>query len=254
MSNGQYPGGQYPGAPPAKAGLPGWAKIAIGCGCLVLLIGAGVLGFMAWGAKKVVDMASDPAKMAEMVINLNPDLEVVENNADAGTMTIKDTKTGETTTISYADINEGKLTFEGKDGQTFSVDGSQTGQDGSVNITGPDGQKLSIGGGEAADVPSWVALYPNAKETTVGFRMAAGEEINGLVTQTTTDDIATVKKYYEDYFAREGYKITNTFSTDTADQKGLMMNAEKGTNTLAIVVGKSAGSDTSVNVTYKGPK
>ena len=143
---------------------------------------------------------------------------------------------------------------EGKDG-TFSVDGSQASQDGgSVNITGPDGQKLSIGGGDAADVPSWVALYPNAKETTVGFRMATGEEINGLVTQTTTDDIATIKKYYEDYFAREGYKITNTFSTDTADQKGLMMNAEKGTNTLGIVLGKSTGSDTSVNVTYKGPK
>lgn len=253
MSNGQYPG-----APAAKPGLPGWAKIAIGCGCLLLIVGAllvfGVVGAGYWGFKKAEEAVNDPSKLVEWVVAANPDLEMVENNKEAGTFSVRDVKTGEVTTFNYSDFKDGNFSIEGKDGQKVNIGASQE-PGGGLKISGPDGQEVNIGGGAAVDVPSWVALYPSATETTVGFRIATGEEVNGLVTQTTTDDVATVKKYYEDYFAREGYKITGTFSTDTADQKGLMMNAEKGTTTLGIVLGKSAGSDTtSVNVTYKGPK
>ncbi len=120
--------------------MPTWAKVPIGCGCASLLIGAVVFGFLAWGAKKVVDTVSDPAKMAEFVISQNPDLEVVENNKDAGTITVRD-KTGETTTFNYADLSSGKFSVTGSDGKTVTVDGSDAKENGQVNITGPDGER-----------------------------------------------------------------------------------------------------------------
>ena len=250
MSNGQYPP-PPPGA--SKAGMPGWAKALIGCGCLLLLIGAGVAGFMAWGAKKVYDTVSDPAKMAEFVLSQNPDLEVVENNKDAGTITVRDKKTGETTTFNYADIKDGKFSIEGNDGKTVTVDGSQQGENGQVNITGPNGEKLNFGSGAAENVPSWVPLYGNAKETVSAYNAETNGELTGLVTQTTGDSMAAVKKHYEDLFASEGYKIVNSFSGGSGDQQGVILNAEKGNITIALAIG-SNGSDTTVNVTYKGPK
>lgn len=254
MSNGQYPP-PPPGATGSKQGMPGWAKIAIGCGCLLLLIGVGVAGFVYWGAKKAIDIASDPAKMAEFAINANPDLEVVKNDKDAGTMTIKNTKTGEVTTVNYADIQNGKLTFEGNDGETYGIDGSQAqdGEKGGITFTGPDGNKATFGVGDTENVPSWVPLYPSAKETISAYQAESGEDISGLVTQTSSDSVADVKKYYDDLLAKEGYKITGTFSGNSGDQQGTFVNAEKGTSTLAVVIGTS-GQETSVSITYKGPK
>ncbi len=249
MSNGQYP--PPPPSPVAqKQGMPGWAKGLIACGCLALLIGAGLAVGTVWLGKKAIDTVSDPAKMAELIINANPDLEVVENNKEAGTITVRDKTTGDVTTFNYADIQQGKFTIEGTDGKTVTVDGSQLGQDGgNLQITGPDGEKIDLATA-AGDTPSWVPLYPsNVKETTPGYSASVAGKTTGVVTQTTTDSLAVVKKHFEDVFAREGYKMQGNYAGGVGGQDGALLTGEKDGRTLSVAIGTS-GTDTSVTITY----
>ena len=63
---------------------------------------------------------------------------MVSSDEDAGTMTIRDLTTGEVYTLSYRDIQEGKLSVTSEDGEVVSI---AAGDDGaSVNVTGAGGR------------------------------------------------------------------------------------------------------------------
>jgi hypothetical protein len=250
MSNGQYPP-PPPGAAAPKQGLPTWAKVLIGCGCAALLLGVVALGLLGWGAKKVADTVSDPAKLAEFIISQNPDLEVVENNKDAGTITVRDKKTGETTTFNYADITEGKVSVTGSDGKTATIDGSDVSKGGNLNITGPDGEKVTVGGG--TKIPGWLPLYPNATGETNNQGLEINDQSSGFATQTTADSVDTVRAWYEDHLKSEGYSVKSISPTERGTGQQTMIVVEKEKIDLAVVIAAS-GSDTTVTLTYKGPK
>jgi hypothetical protein len=227
--------------PAPKSGKSMWLKIALGCGCLALVIGAAIAGFMFWGAKKAYEFASDPAKMAEMVINADPDLEVVNNDKDAGTITVKNTKTGEETTINYADIKAGNLKIEGKDGATFEIGGNTDGQDGAVKITGPDGQTATFGSGaDAEDVPDWVPLYEGAQRVEGTFKSEVGGKIYGLVNQETGDSLDVVKSHFENVLKAQGYEV-NLQEASFGDQKTAAVLASKGGRSINVGLTTSAG-------------
>ena len=98
-----------------KKGLSPWAWVAIGCGGLLLVAMIVMMVGGMFVAKKVGDFAEDfeenPAAAAEMLIKMNPDLELVDSDRDAGTMTIRNKEDGEVITVNYEDIEKGKLSF-----------------------------------------------------------------------------------------------------------------------------------------------
>jgi hypothetical protein len=253
MSNGQYPPSP-PASPPPKTGLPGWAKILIGCGCLALVIaGAALFYGVRWGANKVSQVSetlSDPAKLAAFVIEQNPDLEVVENNTEAGTIKVRVKSTGEVNTYNYADITAGKFTVQDKDGKTI-LDTSQVTEGGNIQFTGPDGQKVNIGSG--GDLPSWIPLYPNVTETSKSGEMATGDNLVGLASQKTTDSVDTVKTYYQGFLPGDGYTVNSNLSTGAGDNQVVLINATKNSQTVNIAIGTSGGQ-TYVTINYQGPK
>lgn len=251
MSNGQYPPPPPGAGAPPKPGLPTWAKVLIGCGCAALLLGAVGIGLLGWGAKKAAEYVSDPAKMAELIISQDPNLEVVENNKSAGTITVRDKTTGETTTFNYADITEGKFSVTGSDGKTATVDGSDAKNGGNINITGPDGQKISLGSGN--DLPAWLPVYPNAKGETANYGAEVGNERSGVASQNTADDVAAVKAWYADYFQREGYTVKSQSQNDNGGDKTVLFAVEKTGIDLGVVLA-SSGGETTITLTYKGPK
>jgi hypothetical protein len=246
MSNGQYPP-PPPGSPPPKPGMPGWAKILIGCGCLALLIGAGVAAFTFYVGKKAYDTVSDPAKAAEWMISQDPNLEVVKTDSAAGTITYRNKTTGETTTINFADLKEGKLTVQDKDGNTVLDTSQMTDGSGNIKITGPDGQTMTIGGD--GDLPSWVPVYPNVTETSQSGEAATGDTVMGVASQKTADSVDTVKTYYEGYLPGDGYTINSNVSAGGA----VLISASKEGKTVNIAVGTSGGT-TYVTINYQGPK
>ena len=120
MSNGEQA--------PAKKGLPVWAWIGIGCGALMILVLVVATGRIV-AADKVKDVAADleqnPARtIARGIIMANPELEEVSADDEAGTITIRNTKTGEIITVNYDDIAEGKLSFSTDKGE-ITVDASE---------------------------------------------------------------------------------------------------------------------------------
>ena len=151
-----------------KKGLSPWAWVAIGCGGLLVVFAIVVTMSGMFVAKKVGDFAEDfqenPAAAAEMLIKMNPELELVESDRDAGTMTIRNKEDGEIITVNYEDIEKGQLSFETDEGEvTFSATGDA--EEGLLTVTKDGEEAMQFGSTDTDDVPDWVPMYPGAKAT-----------------------------------------------------------------------------------------
>ena len=78
----------------SKKKIPWWGWLGTGCAALMFTVGVVVVAGGFFVAGKVKDFAEefegDPARMAaELVVRANPELEMVDSDEDAGTMTIR---------------------------------------------------------------------------------------------------------------------------------------------------------------------
>lgn len=77
----------------------------------------------------VEGLEGNPARtIAETAIRMNPELELLSTDEDAGTITFRNKETGEEATLNFADIAEGRFTMTTSDGD-FSVDAPAGGGD-----------------------------------------------------------------------------------------------------------------------------
>jgi uncharacterized protein YneF (UPF0154 family) len=247
MSNGQQA--------QAKTGLPVWAWVGIGCGALmvVVLVVVVVGGFFV--ARKVQDVAADfeenPAMAtARMIVKLNPELEEVSTDEEAGTITVRNSKTGEVITVNFEDIEEGKFSFTTDEGE-ITVDASEMEESGSIKVTNDDGGVIfSTGGAVTEDVESWVPVFPGC-EPSNRHSMRTEEEMSGGFELETSAPIAEALDYYRNKLEEEGYEVAvNTFTQD--DSEGGMVNgshSEKGRNVVAIF-SSEGGGPTKIVVSY----
>src|SRR5262249_57620784 len=114
----------------------------------------------------------------------NPDVEMVSSNDSAGTMVVRDKKTGEVLNLKFdpekksmvvtgengkavtfkADTQNSRLQVIGPDGKTAATITADA-QAGNVEVKGPDGSlKMGANAGKA---PSWVPAYPGGRPQTV---------------------------------------------------------------------------------------
>ncbi len=247
MSNGEQA--------PAKKGIPAWAWVGIGCAAMVIVILVVVMigGFFV--ARKVQDVAADfeenPAlATARMIVKLNPELEEVSVDEDAGTMTIRNTKTGDEITVNFEDIEEGRFSFTTDEGE-ITVDASEMKESGSIKVTDEDGTVvLSTGAAVSEDVPSWVPVYPGT-EATSRHTMRTEDEQTGGFELETADTVKEALEFYKAALEGEGFEVVvNTFSQD--DSEGGMVNGshgEKGRNVVAIF-NSEGGGPTKIVVSY----
>jgi len=235
-----------------KKGLSPLAWVAIGCGALILVfvvVSVALLGFGFFKAKEMVaEFEGNPAKAtAEMMVKLNPELELVESDDEAGTITVKNVKTGETMTVDFEDIAEGKISFSTEEGE-MSIDASE-GEEGGVTFTGPEGEVRL--GASLENVPDWVPLYPESSEGRGTYTSETEEEVTGMVAVKTSDDAATVLAYYEEHLAEEGYEIVQRSSTTAEGGSFASLQAEmvQPQRVLVVSVVEQDG-ETQVNVNY----
>ncbi|MCF6313511.1 MAG: hypothetical protein L3J39_13785 [Verrucomicrobiales bacterium] len=110
-----------------KKGLSPLAWVGIGCGgiavlALIAIIAGGI--FVGKKAKEALADANGNLERyaAELMVQVDPNMEMVAADDDKGSMTIKMKKTGEQVTISYADLKDGKFNIESKkDGKTTTI-------------------------------------------------------------------------------------------------------------------------------------
>jgi hypothetical protein len=245
MSNGEQA--------PAKTGLPTWAWVGIGCGALVVLamIVMTVAGLLV--ANKVKDVAADfednPAMAtARLIVKLNPELEEVSTDEEEGTITVRNTKTGEIVTVNFDDIENGKFSFTTDEGE-ITVDASGIAESGSVNITTEDGSVVYQAGVVSENLPAWVPVYPGA-EPANRHSLNTADSTSGGFQLETSDPVAKVLEFYRSALEGEGYAISvNTFSQDDA-QGGMVNGSNEDSGRTVMAILNSEDGTTTVNVNY----
>lgn len=226
-----------PPAPPAPPVTPAskksspWKWILIGCGVLFLIGLVLVFTCTAFVGKKVKDfseeMSDNPAMAAaEMIVRVNPELELVEKDEANETLTVRNKETGEIATLNLQDIEEGRFEWEA-DGKTVTIDGTAAAagkEGGLITVQDESGeQTVSIGTGSVDQVPGWVPRYPGADEQAP-FLMTSGEGLNGTLSFETGDSLAKVQEYYLAELEGEGFSIEKS-SFSSADMETAMLTA-----------------------------
>ncbi len=243
---------------PERKGLHPLAWVGIGCGVLmVIVIAVMMVGgfFLARTVKNVAEDFEDNPGLAaaKLIVKASPELEEVDIDEDAGTMTVRNTKTGELITVNFDDIKEGRFSWTA-DGEEVTVDVSDA-EDGTVKIESSDGDGFAITTGAAVseEIPDWVPVYPGSEPANRGT-MKTNDSVNGNFTLGTDDAVADVLEFYRENLKSIGFQVTvNTYSG--GDNEGAMINSvqEAENRTVIIVIGSDDGS-TTVNVTYSSKK
>jgi hypothetical protein len=245
---GTPPPPPYNPAPPAKKGMGPLGWVAIGCGIIVVL-GAIVVGGLGWLAKRQVDKFADNPGMAaaEMIVKMNPELELVKSDRDAGTLTVRNKKTNEVVTVDLEDAKSGNISFSSDEGGKVEVG------EGGMKVTDEKGQvsTIGIGGGQP---PSWLSTYPGGTSQST-FDTNTAEGHSGAFTVSTSDSIEQVADYYESELEAAGLKvIKNTMQTDGKTSGGSVNGTsedEKRSAGVMLAVGDDGGTTAIVTFTEK---
>jgi hypothetical protein len=245
-----------PVQPPAKKKFSPLAWILVGC-LVILLLGALVtFTCTAFVAKKVKDVAEDMSEnpamaAAEMVVRVSPDLELVDKDEEAQTLTIRNKKTGETVTFDLEDVTEGRLRWE-TDGQEVVIDAQASGEEGGViTVTDESGEEetLTIGSSSADKVPAWVPIYPGVDAETA-FLMTGGDSVQGTLSFETAESPEEVAEYYRENLEQLGFEVeTSSFSSNDVESRMLSAN-DGASRTVYVNITTENGAVTNVGLNF----
>ena len=232
MTNGTGQGAPVQG----KKGLPVLAWIAIGCGGIVVVAGIAftVLGWLAVG--KMKDVASDfednPTKAAaELVVRMNPDLEMVESDDDAGTITVREKSSGTVVTMNYEDIEEGRISFESEEGRV-EITGQGQGGEGVMTISTDEGETRIGGGGE---IPDWVPAHPATTARQSLLRSTGPTGDNGQASFTVDAAADDVAAFYKAELEEAGYTVSVTTYSGNEGSVSVVSGQKDGGTIVASV-------------------
>jgi hypothetical protein len=252
-SSPQTPGG----APPAPQKSSG-AKILLWVvGIVVGLIlisfaSCAVLGFYAMHKVKQAGFDSDLMKKnpalasAKMAVTLNPDTEIVSSDDNAGTIVVRDKKTGKVVSMKF-DPQKKAMVITDENGKTTSLTTTGEGANVSMEMKSPEGT-MKIGAG-ADKAPDWVPVYPGSSPQST-FSSTSGAEQTGSYTFVTKDPADKVIAFYGDSLKSAGFAVSN-MTTNSDGKVGGMVSGEDKANKRNVVVGLGTENDgTHVNVTF----
>jgi len=243
-----------PALPNEKKGLSCLAMGGIGCLVLVVaaFLGGGALVAKFFPAIKtfIADAEKDPARAAAMLaLKVNPDIEMVTTDDEKREVTFKVKSSGETMTVSFEDLSQGKLKMTNSKGEEISIDASNVEQSGIV-MKGPDGEAV-IGGGKSAPPPAWVPVYPGAEAQEGGVRVERPDgAINGMAVAKTSDSVEAVQTFFDAKLKEAGFEVTIT-STVEGKSAGISADKDDGKTTVGVTVTAGDDGQTQLMVTYQ---
>jgi hypothetical protein len=227
--------------------------LGIIAGLLVLAFGScAVVGFYAVHKVKQAGFDSDLMKKnpglatAKMAVTMNPDVEVVSSDDNAGTISVRDKKTGKVTTLKF-DAQKKAMVITDENGKTTSMTASGEGANATMEMKSSEGtMKIGANAGKA---PAWVPQYPGSSPQNTFSATNAGEQ-TGSYTFTTADPAEKVISYYGDALKSSGFAVSN-LTTNSDGKTGGMVSGEDKTNKRTVVVSIATESDgTHANVTF----
>jgi hypothetical protein len=222
--------------PPAADGkkpVSTMAKVGIGCGIAAIL--GVVLAVLLVGmcTKKLGDVAKDfsanPERAAaEMIVKLNPDIELVKTDDAAQTITYRDKATGKETTISWSDLKEGKLT-----------------------MTDSEGGEISLGGTDLSSVPEWVPRLPETTQVLTTHRAVDQGKASGSYAVSTSMQTPAIETFIEEKAAALEMERTNDRRMGDANQEMRILGYQGGGRTFTVSIVRGADGVAQVQFLYE---
>ena len=252
-SSPQTPGGTLP-APQNSSGVKIllWiAGIVVGL-ILISFASCAALGFYAMHKVKQAGFNADLMKKnpglatAKMAVTMSPDTEIVSSDDNAGTIVVRDKKTGKTVTMKF-DPQKRAMVVTDENGKSTSMTTTGDGANAGMEIKSPEGT-MRIGN-SADKAPDWVPVYPGSSPQNT-FSASSGGEQTGSYAFVTKDPADKVMSFYGDSLKSAGFAVSNM--TGNADGKvGGMVSGEDKANKRAVVATLGVEDDgTHVNVTF----
>ncbi|HEX9801481.1 MAG TPA: hypothetical protein VGC00_15080 [Thermoanaerobaculia bacterium] len=235
-----------PGAAAPKQGLSTGAKIAIGCLLALLLLAGGCFVVSAFFFQKakgfIEDVEKDPeaaaVKAVELMMRLNPEVEVLTSDPEAGTITLREKRTGKVVTFNAEDLKLGKVSFE-SEGERIAIDADEggDGEPGRLRVASDD--REMVFGADADAVPAWVPRYPGGRAESFSTVQAPGE-LSGTFTIHTADSADEVLAFYERELEAAGFEVEkSSLRSETAT--GGNLTARAGSRSLNIALASQEG-------------
>ena len=232
-----------PQPPGPKKGMSPMAWVGIGCAVILFVcaLGAGACFYFVKG--KVDKFAKNPTFSAmELAMQANPDVEIVSSDEKAGSITVKNKKTGEVVTINTDEFKNGsgKISFKTKDGEG-NIDLSG-GPNGGIKITSDKGDSsFQMGGGEVKNLPSWVPTYPGG--TVQGTLDSTSNGTRSLTfTVKSTDSSDKVMEFYGSKLEADGFKVDRQTYSGGGQSGGTVTGTSKDEKrTLTVIVSNDNG-------------
>jgi hypothetical protein len=235
-----------PVAPPRASKISPVVWILGGIAVFILLVGIVIVASGMFFAHKFLE---NPAMTtAKLLTAGNPNIEVLSVDQGRNKVTFRDKTTGETVTMNFDDIKQGKIVFKSK-GQQATLRAFGDGQNGTMEIDSPQGT-VKFGAGNAAKIPSWVPVYPGVSPQ-VNFSMQGTDADGGTFQFKTKDSAKDVLSFYEQALKTSGFQITANISGNLAASSGAMLTAENpSSNRTVMVTAGTEDSGASVNVVF----
>jgi len=193
--------------------------------------------------------------MAETVIRMNPELELLSTDGDAGTITFRSNETGEEATLNFEDIARGRFTLTTSEGEV-SVDASSAAAavgdsaGGGVTFSGPDGQARLGGSISVDELPDWVPVYPGSGDVQVPYMTSTDAGQSGMLTGTTVDTPQQVADHYRDAFADNSFTVANESTTQSGTTEFTLISATGDDGTVNVTATREGSEDTKLAIMF----
>lgn len=210
----------------------GW--VGLGCGTLLIIAVIVVSLLVGWCKRTVGDISdfkTNPEKAAaEMMVRLNPDVEKISQDDAKGEMTIR-TKDGQTVTMSYKHISEGRLMLKDDKG----------------NIA-------EFGGADLTNVPAWVPRPPAIKSVSSSVRGSEDSKSGGQYAATSSESITDLAEHFKSEAGKLDFTSSRNTSVNADGVETKSFTYEGNGRKLEIILTGKPGEDVLVNVGYEETK
>jgi hypothetical protein len=241
---------------PKKKGLSTLAWIGIGCGALVVIVAAAMVVIGLFVFKKAKDVAGDfkdnpEMAAARLIVKVNPELEEVSADEEAGTITVRHTKTGEIATVSIQDLKEGRIKFTTDEGEV-SIEATGDGDEGTFSVSrGDETWKMRTGVGTVGDIPAWVPVLPGSETESPHVVESEGKTSGGFQLRST-ESVEAATAFYRERLEADGFEVNvNSFSVGEADSGAVVIGSQgDGQRSVTAMIRTDEGA-TRVVVSYQ---
>lgn len=235
---------------------------------LFVMVSCAAIGF--YIAHKAKQYGNNPVyAVTRMAVAANRDLELISSDDSAGTMTIRDRRTGKVGTLKFDpvrktmvavdqdgksasfrfDPNKQALVVTNEDGRTATISAEAQGDH--LEVKSDDGTvKLDT---NADQTPNSIPAYPGAAPQN-NLSANDGKNAGGAYVFFTKDPVDKVLTYYSDTLKSSGYKISSATSNSNGKAGGMVSAASEGDKRTVLVTASDESEGTKVSVTYTDRK